>query len=180
MWFETLPNDKSWASLWHGYIRCECGGIRKIEGLCPSCAKPMPDSEWMTVRTADGTEHRIPPTSMGGEERYEDWIYLIMLEREWLRPVTDEDRFLNVAEGSRPSVRAIVVLVFWTYFETRIDRLYREVLKELPRSVTEDVSGDINPPDSEDQREAPPESFTVLLARTSVFEFDAGVSSAVV
>ena len=43
-----------------------------------------------------------------------------------------------------------------------------------------DVSGDINPPDSEDQREAPPESFTVLLARTSVFEFDAGVSSAVV
>ena len=42
------------------------------------------------------------------------------------------------------------------------------------------VSGDINPPDSEDQREAPPESFTVLLARTRVFEFDAGVSSAVV
>jgi hypothetical protein len=88
---------------------------------------------------ADGTEQRIPPAFAGGEGGYEDWVYLIMLEREWLRPVIDADRFLNVAEGSRPSARAIVVLIFWTYFETRIERLFREVLKGLPVSVTEDL-----------------------------------------
>ncbi len=95
--------------------------------------------ELMTVLMVDGTEERVLPAHMGGEGRYEDWVYLIMLEREWLRPVTDADRFFNVAEGRRPSVRAIVVLVFWTYFETRIERLFREVLKDLPVAVTEDL-----------------------------------------
>jgi len=91
------------------------------------------------MRMSDGSEHQIMPAFMGGEGRYEDWVYLIMLEREWLRPLTDADRFLNVAESSRPSARAIVVLVFWTYFETRVERLFREALRELPIAVTEDL-----------------------------------------
>jgi hypothetical protein len=53
--------------------------------------------------------------------------------------VTDADRFLDIGETSRPSARAIVVLIFWTYFETRIERLFREGLRHLPTSVTEDL-----------------------------------------
>jgi hypothetical protein len=76
---------------------------------------------------------------MGAEGRYEDYVYLEMLEREWMRPVTDADRFLTIAERSRPSARAIVVLVFWTYFETRIERLFREAMARLPKAVMDDL-----------------------------------------
>lgn len=140
MWFETLPKGKSWAALWTGYIRCgRCSGIRRTSGLCPGCATPMPVFEPVKMKIINGIEFEVPMAFAGAEGRYEDWVYLIMLEREWLRPLTDDDRFLNVAETSRPSARAVVVLIFWTYFETRIDRLFREALKHLPDTVTEDL-----------------------------------------
>ena len=88
---------------------------------------------------SDGIEHRLPAASMGGEGRYEDWVYLQMLEREWLRPLSDADRFLSISEHSRPSPRAIVILVFWTYFETRIERLFRGTMTALPEAVKEDL-----------------------------------------
>lgn len=62
-----------------------------------------------------------------------------MLEREWNRPILDTEKsFLNSYQSS-PSPRAIIVLIFWTYFETRIERIYRETLKSLPKSVVEDL-----------------------------------------
>ena len=138
LWFEALPNDRSWASLWSGYVRCACGGIRTTEGQCPSCGERL-NLEWTVIQDSDGTEYRVPPTFMGGEGRYEDWVYLEMLEREWLRPITDADRFLSISEGCRPSPRAIVILVFWTYFETRIERLFRETMTALPQAMMEDL-----------------------------------------
>lgn len=141
MWFESLESGRSWASLWSDCIRCACGGIRPIEGECPACCEPMPSLQWTSVELADGTEYRVLPALAGGEGRYEDWVYLRMLEREWLRPITDLDRFHSIAEGSRPSPRAIVVLLFWTYFETRIERLIRETTTFLPRTVIKDLLG---------------------------------------
>lgn len=139
MWYECLAPGKSWASLWHGYIRCRCGGIRRLESLCAACGEPMSKPEPITMPIPDGTEQPVYRFYAGGEDRYEDWVYLIMLQREWLRPITDDDRFLDVSERSRPAPRAIIVLVFWTYFETRIDRLYREALKRLPTPITKDL-----------------------------------------
>ena len=139
MWYESLPRDRSWSSLWSDYIRCECGGIRKFEGQCPSCGVDLPNRELETVYDTDGKEYRVPLAFMGGEGRYEDYVYLNMLEREWLRPITDADRFHSIPESHRPSERAIVVLVFWTYFETRIERLFRETTRSLPKSILEDL-----------------------------------------
>ena len=119
--------------------RFRCGGIRTVEGKCPACGEPMPILEWTSVQMPDGTEYKVPPALVGGEGRYEDWVYLQMLEREWLRPITDADHFHSIAEGSRPSPRAIVVLVFWAYFETRIKRLIRETTMSLPKTVTKDL-----------------------------------------
>lgn len=92
-----------------------------------------------SVAAPDGTEYRMPPVLMGAEGRYEDYVYLAMLEREWSRPILDADKFLSIAEGSRPSPRAVLVLVFWTYFETRIERLFRETLSGWPPAVMEDL-----------------------------------------
>ena len=139
MWYESLPSDRSWSSLWSEYIRCECGGIRTFEGQCPACGVDLPNPELAVVYDTDGKEYRVPPVFAGGEGRYEDYVYLMILEREWLRPVTDADRFHSIPEGHRPSARAIIVLVFWTYFETRIERLFRETAQALPKNILEDL-----------------------------------------
>lgn len=140
MWFDAIQTGKTWAVLWHGYVRCgHCGGIRTVAGLCPACNRPIPSDRPAKIRASDGREYEIAPALMGGEGRYEDWVYLAMLEREWLRPLTDEDRFLDVAETSRPSARAVIVVVFWAYFETRIERLFREAMRDLPSRVMEDL-----------------------------------------
>jgi hypothetical protein len=76
---------------------------------------------------------------MGAEGRYEDWVYLQMLEREWKRPISDSDRFLDIAEASRPAARAVIALIFWSYFETRVERLLREGARSIPSSVLEDL-----------------------------------------
>ena len=143
IWYEALPTDKSWNSLWSGYVACSCRGIRRLDAHCSACGEPphsAKQSTYFEFTDANGVKHSIASaTYMGVEGRYEDWVYLQMLEREWLRPITDEDRFLKISERSRPSARAIVVLVFWTYFETKIERLLRVSLSKLPSSVMEDL-----------------------------------------
>ena len=89
------------------------------------------------MRDIKGNEHRIPPALPGAEGRYEDWIYLRMLEREWLRPLSDSDRYDSIPAKHRPSPKAIVVVMFWSYFETRIERLFRETAKVVPDKVME-------------------------------------------
>jgi hypothetical protein len=91
------------------------------------------------VRLEDGAEHQVFDAFMGAEERYEDWVYLRMLEREWKRPLVDADDLSEVPESSRPAARAALVLVFWSYFETRIDRLFREGMYDIRDTVQADL-----------------------------------------
>jgi hypothetical protein len=91
------------------------------------------------IRLADGREHVVFPAYAGGEGRYEDWVYLMMLEHEWRRPITESDRFLAIAEPNRPAARAVIVVVFWSYFETRVERLLRESMRAIPERVVHDL-----------------------------------------
>lgn len=59
-----------------------------------------------------GREVEIAPAFAGAEGRYEDWVYLKVLEREWKRPLADADRFLDISEPHRPSPRAVIAIVF--------------------------------------------------------------------
>ena len=133
-WYESLPDGRSWVALWSGYVRCACGAIWSMEAGCPVCGEAPPKEEWVVVRDADGTKYRVPSAFNGAEGRYEDWIYLSMLEREWLKPV-DADLYDSIPDYSRPSARAIVVLLFWSYFETRIERLFRDTGNAVPEKV---------------------------------------------
>jgi hypothetical protein len=76
---------------------------------------------------------------MGAEGRYEDWVYLQMIEREWKRPVLEADRLPGFSAGDGPSLRASIVILFWSYFETRIERLLRAGLHEVPGRLLDDV-----------------------------------------
>ena len=44
--------------------------------------------------------------------------------------------FLDASDA--PSARAALVLLFWSYFETRIERLLRAAMRSLPPRVLED------------------------------------------
>lgn len=68
----------------------------------------------------------------GAEGRYEDYIYLQMLQREWECPVVEFARFSHFSGELTPSARAALVLLFWGYFETRIERLHRAAMRALP------------------------------------------------
>jgi hypothetical protein len=74
----------------------------------------------------------------GGEGRGEDWVYLQLMEREWKRPAMPAE-LLPLGSGPPPSARAGIVILFWTYFETKIERLLRGIWRNAPPPLLEDA-----------------------------------------
>ncbi len=113
-------------------------GIRSGEGPCPVCDAPPLDMTPVSI-VRGGQTILIPATFAGAEGRYEDYVYLQMLQREWERPEAEFDTFPNFKDDERPSARAALVLLFWSYFETRIERLHRSAMRALPQPVLDDA-----------------------------------------
>lgn len=140
MWYEELPEGRSWSGLWSGYTICpRCHGIRGFEGSCPVCGDPKFNMEPQLIHDDHGKVFPAHPAFMGAEGRYEDWLYLRLMEREWKRPVLDDEHFPACLPGEGPSPRASIVLLFWSYFETRIERLLRSSLSDVPKRILEDT-----------------------------------------
>ncbi|OSI68601.1 hypothetical protein BSZ22_20765 [Bradyrhizobium canariense] len=139
MWYDELPGN-SWASLWSGYVVCgsDCCAIRTISAACPTCGSDPYDTTPQIITFNGGERMILPAAFAGAEGRYEDYIYLQMLQREWERPVTEFERFSHFGATEGPSARAALVLLFWGYFETRIERLHRTAMRKLPQRVLED------------------------------------------
>lgn len=135
MWFDDLPPGKGWSSLWHGLSLCSCGAIL-LGDECSVChVKPC----YTPIEIVDesGQRHSIPHASMGAEGRYEDWLYFDLMQREWLRPASAAAE--GMLQHKQISERAPVVLLFWTYFESRIERLVRLGLGQMSDALREDV-----------------------------------------
>lgn len=138
IWFEKLPPNASWTNLWSDYIICGCTAIRKIDEHCPVCNSPSPSLEPEKIILRNGEEITIPLGFPGAEERYEDYLLLQMMQREWNRSDSmDENAAFTIL--SQTSVKALLVLIFWTYFETKIERLLRMGLKDVPRGLIENT-----------------------------------------
>ena len=154
MWIDDLSPDASWTSLWSGYIRCgACAGIRTIEDHCPACGASLPTEgvrmaileDGQGVVLEDGQEGlfeddqivRVSPTYMGGETRYEDYVYLEALEREWKHRMQTPSEQMTFAE--QVPTGTSIVLIFWTYFESRIEYLLRAGLQHIPPRFLEDA-----------------------------------------
>jgi hypothetical protein len=110
-----------------------------VEGACYVCGDPPFDFAPQLVRDQSGKEYQVSPAFMGAEGRYEDYVYLEMMQREWNRPIVSDDSFSETPLGSRPSLRASIVQLFWSYFETRIERLLRAALAEIPNRLLDDM-----------------------------------------
>ena len=139
MWADDLLPGNSWTSLWFGYIRCgDCGGIRTLDDPCPACEADLP-KEGPTFVDEDGQEFSTPPVFMGAESRYEDYVYLQLMEREWGRMTRDSLPQHRLPHSEQVSTGAALVLLFWTYFETRLEHLLRSGLRHVPPSFLEDA-----------------------------------------
>lgn len=141
MWYEDLARGGSWSALWSGYTICgACSGIRLIYDACQTCGDPPDSRESVQVQLSDGREVTVPRAIYtGAEGRYEDYMYLQMMEREWKRPLNEAEEVSTLNTNEGPSPRAALVIAFWSYFETRIERLLREGLKAVPPRVLEDL-----------------------------------------
>lgn len=131
MWYDEV--SKSWfVEMWGEDTICgRCHGIRPVYDKCQVCGDPEPSFEPLNMNI-NGQEVLVSPAFPGAEGRYEDWIYLSAIEREWKRPVVDDDRFPGAPLDIGPSPQAAVIILFWSYFETRIERLLRSGLNEMP------------------------------------------------
>lgn len=128
-WFDSLPANHGWSSLWYHLTLCSCGGIRR-DGECSACGIPLlPQSV-----SEQGIATYVEP---GAEGRYEDYLYLDLIQREWSRPPSAV--LAGQLRHHAISDRASVVLLFWTYFESRIERLLRLGLKPVPAPLVEDM-----------------------------------------
>ena len=139
MWLDDLSPDATWSSLWHGYIRCDCSGIRTFTDPCPACGTSLGDVVEQTMVLDDGREITTSQMFAGAEERYEDYVYLQLMKREWERVERDSELQHGVPHTENVSAGASLVLLFWTYFETRIERLLRDGLRSIPPRFLKDA-----------------------------------------
>ena len=140
MWVDDLPPHSSWTSLWSGYIRCgACSGIRTFNDPCPACGADLKKDVEQTVRLEDGQVVSIPHAYAGGETRYEDYVYLQLMEREWERMTRDSTSQNRLQHTGQVSTGASLVLLFWTYFETRLEHLLRAGLQHVPPAFLDDA-----------------------------------------
>ena len=140
MWFDDLPPDTSWTSLWSGYIRCgACSGIRTFNDPCLACGVDLPKDVEQTVELDDGRKILVQPAYAGAETRYEDYVYLQLMEREWERMTRDSASQNLLPHTAQVSTGTSLVLLFWTYFETRLEHLLRDGLQHIPPRFLEDA-----------------------------------------
>lgn len=140
MWYDALEPGQRWEGLWYGYIICECGGIRRIEGECPVCSAVLVNRSRELVRLEDSREVTLPADAyMGAEARYEDYVYLNMMEREWRRPTSESHQLQPAALDGGSSERSSIVVLYWSYFERRFERMLRAGMRRLPPRIAEDL-----------------------------------------
>jgi hypothetical protein len=107
-----------------------------LKAPCPVCATDYSKLAPTTFTTRDGV--RIPKHIFAGALDWSPFVMLQLMHRDWLRPhgggVND-----TLPVENRPSPRALVVLIFWTYFETLMNWYYETATSELPKSIASDL-----------------------------------------
>lgn len=126
-----------WWGAWRDRIRCgNCRALMDLKSPCPICSadysKPGPDD--FIVR--DGI--KVPSQILPGALDWSPYVMLQIMHRDWLRPVGAVDNEA-LPERTSPSRRVVVVLIFWTYFETLMSWYYETATSNLPISVASDL-----------------------------------------
>ena len=106
---------------------------------CPACGASLARDVEHSIRLDDGREFKVAVAYMGAETRYEDYVYLQLLEREWERMKQYSASREHMPFAAQVPAGTSLVLLFWTYFEGRIEYLLRAGLQDIPPRFLEDA-----------------------------------------
>jgi hypothetical protein len=135
----TDPSDFTWWwNAWNKLIRCaKCRALIDASNPCFVCGSDysnLPDLEI----TVQGKTLKVPQSLQGAID-WSEYVLLKLLHREWVRPMGIPDPFDGMPDPARPSQRLAIVLLFWTYFEALMQRLYESGMENLPAPIREDI-----------------------------------------
>ena len=124
-----------WWGIWKNRIRCgSCRAIMDLALPCPVCATDY-RKVGPTKVVVDGRIMEVPPAFAGALD-WSPYVMLQLMYREWLRPPGDLE---GLPKTNRPSSRVLIVLIFWTYFETLMGWFYETATSDLPSAVGADL-----------------------------------------
>ena len=133
------PDDFDWWwGGWKDLFTCgNCWGFIGKTSVCPVCATDYRNPAPLEMMI-DGKLH-VMPQAFAGALGWSHYVMLQLMHREWLRPLLDEVDPSSVPPGHKPSPRVLVVLLFWTFFETMMGRFYETATAGLPGPVGADL-----------------------------------------
>lgn len=132
------PDDwEWWWDTWKDRIRCgSCRALVDLNLPCPICKTDYTSVEPMKIER-NGKVMMVPPVFAGALD-WSPYAMLRIMHRDWLRPLPAEYAS-SLPPASEPSSKVLVVLMFWTYFETLMNWYFETAMSELPNAVATDL-----------------------------------------
>jgi len=136
MWLDELKPGESWMGVWR--LKFTCGNCTCIIDSihCPLCGY-----EHKPVQFPDATRGNIssePVITLAGAIPYNTYVILELMKREWERPLV-EDHEITGMNGEKIPQRIIIVLLFWTLFESQMESLFSKKLKTIPEKIANNL-----------------------------------------
>lgn len=137
MWLDELKPGDSWMGVWHSKFTCgNCGGIIQ-DHVCPLCGfehKPVIFTNELIKKGFPS----VPTITLMGAIAYNTHVILGLMKREWERPLTAGKEVAGYNNQEVPE-RLIIVLLFWTLFESLMDQLVSKKLESIPPKIAKDL-----------------------------------------
>ncbi|MBE9179386.1 hypothetical protein IQ268_12515 [Oculatella sp. LEGE 06141] len=136
---EALAHEWDWwFEPWKGLIICgSCEGFMHFHSPCLICGQDYRNTPNQKI-TIDGQVVEVA-ASFRGAIGYSDYTLLRLMYQEWQRPLAMEDCFPGMPIEKRPSLRLMIVILFWTLFESLMDRFFEAATYHLPKPISEDI-----------------------------------------
>ena len=132
----TAEKKDSWLGPWRGLFHCgKCLALITM-AECSVCGHENFTQSRQVIR-ANGVEREVATNVVEGALSYTAVSLLALMEREWERPILDEEFQRSFVEGC--SQRVLVVLLFWTLFEHMMDQFFRTAISRLPGGVAAEL-----------------------------------------
>lgn len=127
-----------WWGAWRDRIRCgTCRGLMDLKAPCHVCGCDYRNLQ-PTQYVVSGRVITVPPAFAGALD-WSPYVMLQLMEREWLRPLPKEGKLSALPQSNTPSSRVLLVLIFWTYFESLMGWFYDTATNGLPGTVGTDL-----------------------------------------
>lgn len=110
-----------------------------VAAPCPVCGKDYTNTNLphQEVHGANGVVLRQPPV-FAGADIWSYYVLLRLMHDEWNRP-TIEGELAGLPPSKRPSPHLVIVILFWSFFESLMQRLLEKKASTLPPAIAEDL-----------------------------------------